>query len=68
MVVRIILNGESYLHRGEGALLSLLEEQKAVPEQVAVMVNDRIVPRADFQRTMIQSGDRVEILSFAGGG
>jgi thiamine biosynthesis protein ThiS len=49
-------------------LLSLLEEQKAVPEQVAVMVNDRIVPRADFQRTMIQSGDRVEILSFAGGG
>ncbi len=68
MIMNLILNGKPYVHRGEGALSSLIEEQKLVPEHVAVMINDRIVPRADFQRTMLNHGDKVEILSFAGGG
>jgi len=36
--------------------------------QVAVMVNEDIVGRRKYSSAKIRAGDRIEILTFAGGG
>ena len=38
------------------------------PRRIAVEVNLAIVPRADYARTPLRTGDKVEILHFVGGG
>ena len=38
------------------------------PRRIAVEVNLAIVPRADYARTALRTGDKVEIIHFVGGG
>lgn len=37
-------------------------------EQVAIELNQNVVRRAQWETTMLQAGDRVEIVHFVGGG
>lgn len=37
-------------------------------KRIAVEVNSDIVPKAKYSETVLQDGDRVEIVSFVGGG
>lgn len=46
-------------------LLDLLGVQK---ERVAVELNLNIVPKGRFGETVLKNGDRIEIVSFVGGG
>ena len=66
--MRLVVNGETYEHGGNGALLSLLEELGANGDRVATMVNDEVVPKTSRSQTRLRDGDRVEVLVFAGGG
>lgn len=38
------------------------------PQRVAVELNEQIVPKAQYERTVVQDGDKVEIVGFVGGG
>ncbi|MBQ6548267.1 MAG: sulfur carrier protein ThiS [Candidatus Methanomethylophilaceae archaeon] len=38
------------------------------PARVAVELNGRIVPRADFDNVSLKNGDSLEIVHFVGGG
>lgn len=52
-----------------GATLAALVEQLALaPERLAVELNREVVRRADWPRTTLNEGDRVEIVHFVGGG
>jgi sulfur carrier protein len=66
--LKLIVNGESLEYSGDPSLARLLREQKAESDRVAVMLNDRMVPRSERDRQALSDGDRVEILVFAGGG
>jgi sulfur carrier protein len=46
----------------------LLETLDIRADRVAVEVNLHIVERQDFSRRVLEQGDRVEIISFIGGG
>lgn len=46
----------------------LLKDLGTVPERVAVMVNDRIIHRTARGETLVKDQDRIEILTFVGGG
>ncbi len=46
----------------------LLDELKYNEKRVAVEINEVIVPKAVYEDTVINDGDRVEIVSFVGGG
>ena len=46
-------------------MLSSLDLQ---PIRVAVEINEDIVPRKSFGDTRIREGDRIEIVTFVGGG
>ena len=66
--MKIVLNGEEYEHAGAACIVGLLKAIPANPQHVAVMVNDRVVPRSEFPETPIAEGDHVEVLTYAGGG
>ncbi|MCS6298003.1 MAG: sulfur carrier protein ThiS [Nitrospira sp.] len=64
----IHVNGES---RGIGdgqTVAGLLQELDIRTDRVAVEVNLEILDRKDFEIRGLREGDRVEILSFIGGG
>jgi len=64
----ILINGNSHTHKGTGSLDDLLKELEANPVAVAIMVNDRVIPKAERVAVTLKPGDRVEVLSFMGGG
>jgi sulfur carrier protein len=67
-VITINLNGESHTIEGEPALMALLEKLKLSPTRIAVEINHAVVPKAEYARTILKAGDKVEIISFVGGG
>jgi thiamine biosynthesis protein ThiS len=64
----ITVNGNQFDYQGTGSLDSLLKQLGANPEAVALMVNDQIIPRTERDAVVLKEGDRVEVLSFMGGG
>jgi sulfur carrier protein len=66
--VTIQVNGES---RGVGdgqTVAALLHELDIQADRVAVELNLEILDRNDFETRGLREGDRLEILSFIGGG
>lgn len=67
-MITIHLNGEPYTIEGDPGLKSLIEKLNLRPTRIAVEVNQTVVPKAEYARTMLKSGDRVEMINFVGGG
>lgn len=64
----IRVNGEvTNLHPGM-TLTSYLQEKKYQIQRVAVEINGDIVPKREYDTTVIRDGDEVEVVSFVGGG
>lgn len=66
--MQIIVNGESQDRDCPLTVTSLLESLDLRFEQVAVEVNLKILDRSDFDTWNLEEGDKIEILSFIGGG
>ena len=66
--IKIHVNGESRTWRSDATVEDLLRELDIKTEQVAVELNLEILDRAAFGQRQIKDGDRVEIMSFIGGG
>jgi sulfur carrier protein len=66
--MRVTINGETLCLDGELSVSGLLARRKIEPVRVAVEINEDIVPRRTFAETMIRDGDRIEIVTFVGGG
>jgi thiamine biosynthesis protein ThiS len=66
--VQIHVNGEAKAWRSGATVADLLRDLDLKTERVAVEVNLEILDRAAFAQHSLKEGDRVEILSFIGGG
>jgi sulfur carrier protein len=66
--VQIQVNGEQRDCRSGATVGDLLRELEIMTERVAVELNLEILDRQEFDRRGLKAGDRVEILSFIGGG
>lgn len=66
--MKLILNGEDYVHKGDGRLKQLLRETGLAGRRVALVVNSRVVPLDAMAEQRLHDGDRVDILTLAGGG
>lgn len=66
--IQIQVNGEQRSCRADATVGELLRELAIKTERVAVELNLEILDRKDFDRRSLTAGDRVEILSFIGGG
>jgi thiamine biosynthesis protein ThiS len=66
MLIR--LNGDPHDVPGPLTVSDLLARLGIDARRVAVELNQVVLKRATFDRTMIQHGDEVEIVNFVGGG
>ena len=66
--IQIQVNGEQRNCRTGATIGDLLRELAIKTERVAVELNLEIMDRREFDHRSLKQGDRVEILSFIGGG
>jgi thiamine biosynthesis protein ThiS len=66
--VTIHVNGESRAVGDGQTVAGLLRELDIRTDRVAVELNLEILDRKDFELRGLREGDRLEILSFIGGG
>ena len=66
--MQITLNGKPDTVGDTATVADLLERLELAPVRVAVEINEDLVPRKTFGETRIQDGDRIEIVTFVGGG
>ncbi len=67
-MVRVVLNGEERTFVERPTIVDLLRELGVSPAIVAVEVNETIVPRASHSERLVEDGDRIEVVTFVGGG
>ena len=63
----IQINGKEYQFDSK-KLTSVLEDFEYDRRLIAVEINEEIIPKANYDDTVLKSGDVVEIVSFVGGG
>ena len=66
--MKLTVNGEARETAGSPTLQQLLETLNPAGGRVAVVVNDEVVPAAARAGFALKDADRIEILTFAGGG
>ncbi len=66
--MQIFLNGQEQSTQSGITVKDLLSDLELEPIRVAVEINEDIVPRKAFNEKIIQNGDRIEIVTFVGGG
>jgi thiamine biosynthesis protein ThiS len=66
--MHITVNGEARDLAHGATLAELLTELSLKPIRVAIEVNENLVPRRSFAQAELHDGDRVEIVTFVGGG
>ena len=66
--IQIHVNGEARAWRAGLTVTDLLQDLEVRTERVAVELNLEILDRAAFGQRVLNEGDRVEIMSFIGGG
>jgi len=64
----IILNGKEKEQYSELSLMELLELEGYDIRKIAVEINGEIVSKSFYEEKMVKSGDKVEVVSFVGGG
>jgi thiamine biosynthesis protein ThiS len=67
-MVTITVNGEQRFTNPGSTVTDLLRELGLDAGRVAVERNLEILSRPDWQKTILQAGDRYEIVQFVGGG
>jgi sulfur carrier protein len=66
--MQIEVNGQQRVTMEGATVADLLRELDVRPDRVAVELNMEVLEREEFECRGLRDGDRVEILSFIGGG
>jgi sulfur carrier protein len=66
--MNIHVNGQRREIAAGSTIARLLGELGVTPPHVAVEVNLEVVPRAEHGDTILNDGDRVEVVTLVGGG
>ena len=66
--MRVVVNGKNEEIDDGSTVADLVRRFDLTPPRVAVEVNLELVPRATYDATALNSGDRIEIVTFVGGG
>jgi thiamine biosynthesis protein ThiS len=66
--MNLIINGQQKEMPDNLTVSALLEELRINPLGVAVELNLKIIPKTDYAKTQLKENDKLEIISFVGGG
>ena len=62
------VNGETIILLEKTSLLELLQRNGYVTDKIAVELNGEIIPRSRYSSVILTDADKLEIVSFVGGG
>lgn len=65
--MQLLLNGAAF-DAAEGTTLADLVRRVELRGRYAIEVNGEIVPRSRYAESLLQAGDRVEVVQAVGGG
>jgi thiamine biosynthesis protein ThiS len=68
MSLRVYVNGEARELSGPISLSELINQLDLPAARIAVELNRAVVRRSDWNATILQDQDRIEIVHFVGGG
>ncbi|MBN2703301.1 MAG: sulfur carrier protein ThiS [Pontiellaceae bacterium] len=66
--MKLMVNGETHTHAGNGSVDALLDELGANKAHTALMINGEVVPSEKWESTPLNENDQIEMLVFVGGG
>ena len=66
--MNIQINGENHEIQAGETLAGLVKKQNPSKKRIAVLLNDELIPADKQANHILKEGDRVELLTFAGGG
>ena len=66
--MQIVLNGDTVETADDATIATLLLQLEISRERVAVELNTDIVPKSNYEKQVLNSGDIIEIVHFVGGG
>ena len=64
----ITVNGKQIQLASEMSVADYLEQNNYQINRIAVEMNEEILPKYSYSETMLKDGDRLEIVTFVGGG
>lgn len=67
-MINILVNGKEETIDQQISILELLDVKGIKKEAVAIELNDQIIKKSDYDSVVLKDGDRVEIVSYMGGG
>ncbi len=67
MNIKVKINGET-VELNEGLNLNDLALMRSLKGFFAIEKNLKIINKEDYEKTLIENGDEIEIVGFAGGG
>ena len=66
--MRVFINGETReLQEGE-SLMSFIKKEGVETKIMAAAINMQIVKKDDWEKRLLEDGDKLELLQFVGGG
>lgn len=64
----ITVNGKQIQLPSEMSVADYLEQNNYQIKRIAVELNEEILPKYSYSDTMLKDGDRLEVVTFVGGG
>ena len=64
----ITVNGKQIQLTSEMSVADYLERNNYQINRIAVEMNEEILPKYSYSETMLKDGDRLEVVTFVGGG
>ncbi|HEU5375703.1 MAG TPA: sulfur carrier protein ThiS [Ktedonobacteraceae bacterium] len=66
--ITISANGQPRAVRAGSTIADLLREVSVTPSHVVVQMDGAIIPRGEFEQTILHEGNTLEIVTLVGGG
>lgn len=66
--MNVIVNDEPRTLAAETTVAALVAALGLGPRRIAVELNRAVLPRAEYDTTVLHDGDQLEIIHFVGGG
>lgn len=64
----ITVNGKQIQLASEMSVADYLEQNNYQIKRIALELNEEILPKYSYSDTMLKDGDRLEVVTFVGGG
>lgn len=64
----ITVNGKQIQLTSEMSVADYLEQNNYQINRIAVEMNEEILPKYSYSETILKDGDRLEVVTFVGGG